>query len=528
MDAQKTAHSSEDARSLPAPDSSSASSEGATPAGPNSHHAAAAAAAAASTREVKADEPAPPPPPPETVHAHLNIIPANLPIVLRLPSTKHKPVTLVPGRTVSLGKFGAFRADDLIGMPFGHTYEIVGGNPHKNKAGDLRMVANKTLADIEETDATNEYINDDGESQKLTYVDIKQLKDAGLGGRELIERTLQSNKNFEQRTVYSQDKFISRKEAKHMKLFTPLHPDAATLCAFHFERAPEKIRFLRPDALAHCLAYGSVRPGGRYIVVDGVGGLLVGAILERLGGQGRVLLINDADSPPAFDILTSISSLPKSWVEQPLRVLHWAATERAWQPSIIPPVDDPKRFMLDRDRARLQKRRGVYDTLQATRAELFAGFFDGFLMASNFEPLAVLERIQHSLAGSAKIVVHSPYQQPLVETQAELRKRDEWLHVEVVEPWSRRYQVLPGRTHPEMNTSATGGYILSSIKVFDADTAERLAAEHRQEVADAVLAQVRAANAMGTGAAAAGNVRKDAPVDEGDGERDPKRAKVAE
>ncbi|CAD6960870.1 unnamed protein product [Tilletia controversa] len=454
---------------------------------------------------------------PTTDFARLDTIPAHLPIVLRLPSTKHKPVALIPGKTVSLGKFGAFRADDLIGMPFGQTYEIVGGNPQKNKAGDLRMVANKTLAELEETDATNENINDDGESQKLTYVDIKELKAAGLEGRELIERTLQSNKNFEARTVYSQDKFISRKEAKHMKLFTPLHPDPATLCAFHFERAPEKIRYLRPDALAHCLAYGSIRPGGKYIVVDGVGGLLVGAVLERLGGQGRVLVINDADSPPAFDIFNTISSLPKSWVDDTLRIIHWAATEPEWQPISVPPTHDPNRTLVERDRNRLKKRRVAHEVLQATRAELFAGFFDGFLMVSNFEPLAVLERIQGYLAGSAKIVFHSPYQQPLVEIQAELRKREGWLHVEVLEPWARRYQVLPGRTHPEMVTSATAGYILSAIKVLDPATAEALAATRRKE-REAETADVAAS--AGTTAAA----RRDAP--DSDDLPDTKRVKV--
>ncbi|KAK0544492.1 tRNA (adenine(58)-N(1))-methyltransferase non-catalytic subunit trm6 [Tilletia horrida] len=457
--------------------------------------------------------------------ARLETIPAHLPIILRLPSTKHKALNLVPGKTVSLGKFGAFQADDLIGMPFGHTYEIVGGNGLKNKPGELRMVANRTLAELEETDATNENINDDGESQKLTYVDIRDLKAAGLGGRELVQRTTQSNKNFEQRTVYSQDKFISRKEAKHMKLFTALHPDPFTLCAYHFERAPEKIRYLRPDALAHCLAYGSIRPGGRYIVVDGIGGLLAGAVLERLGGQGRVLVINDADSPPAFDIFHTISSLPRSWIDNTLRIIHWAATEKDWQPTNPPAAarDPGKNTNIDRDRARSRKRRHVLEALQSTRAELFSGFWDGFLMVSNFETLSVLERIEGYLAGTAKIVVHSPYQQPLLEAQAELRRKEGWLHIEVIEPWARRYQVLPGRTHPEMNTSASAGYILSAIKVFDAETAEALAVAHRNELAEAAAKSATEANAPTSEDA---RVRKDAALDGSEPEPDSKRARV--
>ena len=32
------------------------------------------------------------------------------------------------------------------------------------------------------------------------------------------------------------------------------------------------------------------------------------------------------------------------------------------------------------------------------------------------------------------------------------------------ESWWREYQVLPGRTHPGMMTSGTGGYVLSGTK----------------------------------------------------------------
>lgn len=36
--------------------------------------------------------------------------------------------------------------------------------------------------------------------------------------------------------------------------------------------------------------------------------------------------------------------------------------------------------------------------------------------------------------------------------------------LQLQESWWREYQVLPGRTHPTMSTSGTGGYILSGIK----------------------------------------------------------------
>jgi len=42
---------------------------------------------------------------------------------------------------------------------------------------------------------------------------------------------------------------------------------------------------MRIDTLSQMMNLGNVRPGGRYIVVDEASGVVVSALLERLGGQ---------------------------------------------------------------------------------------------------------------------------------------------------------------------------------------------------------------------------------------------------
>jgi Gcd10p family len=42
---------------------------------------------------------------------------------------------------------------------------------------------------------------------------------------------------------------------------------------------------MRVDTLSQMMNLGNVRPGGRYIVVDDASGIVVSAVLERLGGQ---------------------------------------------------------------------------------------------------------------------------------------------------------------------------------------------------------------------------------------------------
>lgn len=78
---------------------------------------------------------------------------------------------------------------------------------------------------------------------------------------------------------------MKRKESKHLKFFTPLAPDLFNVGCYNFERHPDKIRGMRPDALSQMLSFADVHAGGKYIVVDTIGGLLTGAVLERMGGR---------------------------------------------------------------------------------------------------------------------------------------------------------------------------------------------------------------------------------------------------
>jgi tRNA (adenine-N(1)-)-methyltransferase non-catalytic subunit len=59
-----------------------------------------------------------------------------------------------------------------------------------------------------------------------------------------------------------------------------------------------------------------------------------------------------------------------------------------------------------------------------------------------------------------------PRCQVLTEAQAKLRAEAGYLNPIVTESWLRHYQVLPGRSHPFMGMSGTGGFLLSALKVL--------------------------------------------------------------
>ncbi|KAG8691941.1 tRNA (adenine(58)-N(1))-methyltransferase non-catalytic subunit trm6, partial [Ceratobasidium sp. 395] len=201
-------------------------------------------------------------------------------LLLRLPNGELKLVKIPDedGRgDVKLGKYGIFRSENLLGHPFGLSYEIGEKKvPH--------VVAQKAIEDVEETDATNELINDDGQFvQPLTAQEILALKDGGAHVTEIIKRQIEAHTNYQLKNEYSKEKYRKRKEAKFSRGFTIVEPTLFNICEYHFRRDPSKIRDLRPHSLGQLLNTANVRPGARMLVCDDVSGLLVAGVLERLG-----------------------------------------------------------------------------------------------------------------------------------------------------------------------------------------------------------------------------------------------------
>ncbi len=101
----------------------------------------------------------------QQLRKRLHYITSGSTVILRMPSGRTKAAEINPGKQVSLGKFGSFKADDLIGMPYGFTYEIQQdpstaqdtqqngkGSGKKGAAssgnatgGSLKLVINRTL-----------------------------------------------------------------------------------------------------------------------------------------------------------------------------------------------------------------------------------------------------------------------------------------------------------------------------------------------------------------------------------------------
>ena len=232
-----------------------------------------------------------------------------------------------PNRSISLGKFGTFQANHLIGRPYHLTYEIL-DKPTREGGSNLRIVTSSELHESAQGDnslsednligttgvefdsvddderavmRTNQHIVDDGISQKLTIDEIEALKKTDVsGGKDIVAKILESHSALEKKTAFSLAKYTLRKSKKYMKRFTAMPLDVPLLVSWLVEdKDAPRIMEMRLEILSLITSWSNAHWGGisvtedgktlqeadqnRWLVVDEISGLLVAALAERMG-----------------------------------------------------------------------------------------------------------------------------------------------------------------------------------------------------------------------------------------------------
>ena len=251
-------------------------------------------------------------------------------------------------RTVSIGKFGSFPSNALLGRPYNLTFEVVDSSETKGHTS-LRVVPASELhsellnggqsipareckdrpaSGDEATDydsngetgvmRTNQEIVDDPNRQRLTAEEIETLKTEGGGaGRDLIAQLMRSHTAIDQKTEFSLAKYALRKARKYMRRFTVLPLDVPTLTRYLMtERDPTRIMELREEIVSLMASWANVhwnegsewygtegeqvqRGNGRWLVVDETGGFVVAAMAERMGILHAPEVVDGVGSAPS-------------------------------------------------------------------------------------------------------------------------------------------------------------------------------------------------------------------------------------
>ena len=431
--------------------------------------------------------------------------------------------------TISLGKYGSFQSNHILGRPYHLTFEILDkseasgqstlrivpaaelyGHPLDQDAsmsvdvGDGVIIDGKDGVEYEVVNPEGEVVMrtnrdtvDEPSRQKMTMDEIEALKKAETSsGKDLIAKILDSHSALNQKTTFALAKYTLRKAKKYMRRFTVLPLDVPLLTSWILnEKEPMKIMELREEMLALIGSWSNVHyggtsglypntrgtgnvGGGRWLVVDETGGLLVAAMAERMGvlyqssgddnissskgkkggsmvftdhatsnsisasEQFTVLQSSTMIKPPPMSAQTNTITLVHANAQPNLSLLKYfqfdASNPTPSHPlnahlktlswlQLLSPKDDigyaePEvvgdeilQTWKSGKRGNYYRKRRRWERIRSVVDETRAGGFDGLIVASVMSPATILHHTIPYLRGAAQVVVYSPNVEPLAE-----------------------------------------------------------------------------------------------------------------
>ncbi|KAG8064183.1 hypothetical protein GUJ93_ZPchr0004g38764 [Zizania palustris] len=362
------------------------------------------------------------------------------------------------------------------------------------------------------------------------YVHTFQNRD-GASGDTIVEALIANSSTFGKKTVFSQEKYKLKKQKKYAPKVLLRRPSTRSICETYFKKSPARTGFMRVDALSLLLSMANVGPYSDVLVVDMVGGLVVGAVAERLGGTGYVCSTYLGSAPSSIDIIRMYnlsSDMTSRIVQAPLgdlcslqnsfnasSVLKDSIQAEGPEPNTVPventepsipqPVDTT---VLDEKAQSSEVQPTNIDISEPTMDEQINqddnssldckgndvssiaskslragkapspekmkywnehGFSSLIVAAPGHEVESFVADLLPLLSYSAPFAIYHQYLQPLAACMHSLQVSKTAIGLQISEPWLREYQVLPSRTHPHMQMNAFGGYILSGIRIHNGD-----------------------------------------------------------
>lgn len=391
-------------------------------------------------------------------------------VMIKLPSDNMRVFKMNAGSTVHLGKFGSFRVNDIIGHPFGYTYEIIGEKQLRVVAEEFtRDESDPAVVDELQPDENNRELYDDPSAQQLTMDEIEELKKRSAdGGRELIDRVISSHSAWEKKTTFSQEKYIKRKEQKFLKRFTPVPIGSSELVDFYLMKEAHKVLDISEESLGLMLSLANIRPGGRYLVVDDMSGILVAALLERMGGDGVIVVAHDSEHPN-LDCLKYMN-LSEEYIDEHVKSINWLDFfEPEQADEFTEKTPEELKSMRSHQRGQYYRKKRRADNYNEVRTLIDHGKFDALIVGTELYVPTLISRLVPAVSGSRPIVVYDAAKEALVETTHVLHRDLRVLAPTIMETRVRRYQTLPGRLHPHMTMRGGGGYVLSGTRVIPSE-----------------------------------------------------------
>lgn len=343
------------------------------------------------------------------------------------------------------------------------------------------------------------------------------MRDNIKDSKEIIGTLVANSKSFNEKTEFSQEKYIKKKEKKYFDFIQIRKPTIRLLAEIFYRQDPEKPLGLRIDSLSQLISYSGVNSTGNYLIYDsGTSGLLPAAFLNSMGGSGDANLVHLHPGNFAQAQAVLALNLEKQHEKKCVSVNLYSVLRQLYQSSINGEVEA---VLADGSESRKRKAEDdEEDVVSAKVAKVENGSSEGAdpseaaidlsktvaadetpvlqkpfkkpkWQCENDEAIVVLKQKVDSLIIVSKedpsniakelirfvhpgrpIVIFHTCKEILMECFFALKALDSIVNLRLLSNWMRNYQVLPMRTHPEVQITGSSGYLLVGYTVNSSST----------------------------------------------------------
>lgn len=290
------------------------------------------------------------------------------------------------------------------------------------------------------------------------------------------------------------------------------------LAEIMYRQDPEKILGLRTDSLSQLISYSNVCATGNFLLYEsGTNGLATAAILNAIGANtgGKLLHLHQGNVPQKLAL--QALNLEKEQLDRCISANIYSILRQYYQKDggIKRKFDDIADSGTDCSSAKLPKvdgddaqnemeidqinrddttgngsepgngtatvavqqnpNEGGKETIIKTTpkwaienergCELLREKVDALIIVAKEHPVAILNTLLPFVKPSRPIVVFQLSRDILMETYIDLKSGGKMIGLKLTSNWLRMYQVLPNRTHPDVNMSGNSGFILHGYTV---------------------------------------------------------------
>lgn len=317
-------------------------------------------------------------------------------------------------------------------------------------------------------------INDN--SQNLSQKEIEALRESGASSSNIIEQLVENSKTFTSKTEFGQEKYLKKKERKYFEYIQVRKPSIRLLADILYRQDPEKVLFVRQDTLSQLISYANINECGTYLLYEsGTQGLLPATLMNSIGANTKGRLLHMHQGPFPQKLALQALNLEEEHLKRCLSVNIFSSL-KMYHNRDNTEVDEertdgePPAKMIKLDSKEVgtngdskPKPKWYYENMEAVK--MLDEKVDGLVIVTREHPWSILMTLLPFVKPNRNIVVYHNIKEVLTEVFLDLKSGTRVTSVKLVSNWMRNYQVLPNRTHPEVQMGGNSGLLLTGIAV---------------------------------------------------------------